>query len=238
MLQLSSKLPLGKGQEALSSLSTPSDTRQSLASTRRKGRRLRKTHCQGSGSQALPKAEGPSGEHPAHTEGPLYSSRAADSCQWSRNIIQATHNTKWQQYSTGEISGLRCTEGDISNRKATPSSTSGTNYHIVYHLKWVFKHLTSYRRKFWNLPHNEKMINGNSRCSRQSLSRVRLFATPMDCSLPGSSVHAIFQARVLEWVAISFSRGSSRPRDQTWVSRIVGRGFTIWATKEDTFLNY
>ena len=55
---------------------------------------------------------------------------------------------------------------------------------------------------------------------------------PMDCSLPGSSVHGIFQARVLEWVAISFSRGSSQPRDQTWVSRIAGRSFTIWATRE------
>ena len=55
---------------------------------------------------------------------------------------------------------------------------------------------------------------------------------PMDCSLPGSSVHGIFQARVLEWVAISFSRGSSRPRDRTWVSHSVGRRFTIWATRE------
>ena len=55
---------------------------------------------------------------------------------------------------------------------------------------------------------------------------------PMDCSLPGSSVHGIFQSRVLEWVAISFSRGSSWPRDQTWVSRIVDRRFTIWATIE------
>ena len=44
---------------------------------------------------------------------------------------------------------------------------------------------------------------------------------PMDCSPPGSSVHGIFQARVLEWVAISFSRRSSRPRDWTLVSRIV-----------------
>ena len=43
---------------------------------------------------------------------------------------------------------------------------------------------------------------------------------PMDCSLPGSSVHGIFQARILEEVAISFSRGSSWPRDQTWVSEI------------------
>ena len=49
----------------------------------------------------------------------------------------------------------------------------------------------------------------------------------MDCSLPGSSVHGIFQARVLEWVAISFSTGSSRLRDRTWVSHIAGRHFTV-----------
>ena len=49
---------------------------------------------------------------------------------------------------------------------------------------------------------------------------------PMDCSLPGSSVHGIFQARVLEWGAISFSRGS-RPRNRTQVSHIAGRCFTI-----------
>ena len=53
---------------------------------------------------------------------------------------------------------------------------------------------------------------------------------PMNCSLPGSSVHGTFQARVLEWVAISFSRRSSRPRDRTRVSHIVGRHFTVWAT--------
>ena len=49
---------------------------------------------------------------------------------------------------------------------------------------------------------------------------------PMDCSPPGSSIHGIFQARVLEWVAIAFSRGSSHTRDQTWVFQIVGRCFT------------
>ena len=51
---------------------------------------------------------------------------------------------------------------------------------------------------------------------------------PMDCSLPGSSIHGIFQARILEWVAISFSRGSPQPR----VSCIAGRFFTDWATRE------
>ena len=55
---------------------------------------------------------------------------------------------------------------------------------------------------------------------------------PMDCSPPGSCIHGFLQARVLEWVAISFSRGSSQPRDQTWVSRIVGRHFTVWVTRE------
>ena len=58
----------------------------------------------------------------------------------------------------------------------------------------------------------------------------------MDCSLPGSSLHGIFQARVLEWVAISFSRGSSRPRDWIQVSSIAGRCFTIWATRETPVL--
>ena len=51
----------------------------------------------------------------------------------------------------------------------------------------------------------------------------------MDCSSPGSSIHGIFQAGILAWVAISFSRGSSRPRDRTWVSRIAGRHFTVHA---------
>ena len=55
---------------------------------------------------------------------------------------------------------------------------------------------------------------------------------PMDCSLPGSSVHGIYQARILEWVAISFSRRSSWPRDWTQVSRTIGRHFTFWATRE------
>ena len=50
---------------------------------------------------------------------------------------------------------------------------------------------------------------------------------PMDCSLPGSSVHGILQARILEWVAMRFSRGSSHPRDQTLVSCIAGRFFPI-----------
>ena len=55
---------------------------------------------------------------------------------------------------------------------------------------------------------------------------------PLDCSPPGSSIHGILQARILEWVAISFSRGSSQPSDWTQVSHIAGRCFNLWATRE------
>ena len=58
----------------------------------------------------------------------------------------------------------------------------------------------------------------------------------MDCSPPGSSIHGILQARILEWVAISFSRGSSWPRDRTEVSCIAGRWFNLWATREAPLL--
>ena len=55
---------------------------------------------------------------------------------------------------------------------------------------------------------------------------------PIDCSPPGSSVHGILQARILEWVSMPFSRVPSWPRDWTQVSRIAGRRFTVWATRE------
>ena len=70
--------------------------------------------------------------------------------------------------------------------------------------------------------------------------KVKLLATqlcstlcePMDYSLPGSSIHEILQARILEWVAIPFSRESSWPRGQTRVYCTAGRFFTFWATRE------
>ena len=71
----------------------------------------------------------------------------------------------------------------------------------------------------------------------ESVSRsVVPLCNPMDCSPPGSSVHEILQERTPQWVAISFSRGSSWPRDRTWVSHIVGRFYTLWATREAPLL--
>ena len=53
---------------------------------------------------------------------------------------------------------------------------------------------------------------------------------PMNCSPPGTSVYGILQARIPEWVAMSFSKGSSQPSDQTWISCIAGGFFTIWGS--------
>ena len=77
-------------------------------------------------------------------------------------------------------------------------------------------------------------------CSRYLLMAVKVLVAqscptpcdPMGYGLPGSSVHGILQARILEWVAIPFSRGTSQPRTQTLVSCIAGGFFTAWDTKE------
>ena len=76
-----------------------------------------------------------------------------------------------------------------------------------------------------------KQVANKSYTSEVTQSCLTL-CDPMDCSLPCSSIHGIFQARVLEWIAISFSRGPSWPRDRTRVFCIVGRRFTVWATRE------
>ena len=60
---------------------------------------------------------------------------------------------------------------------------------------------------------------------------------PRDCSPPVSSVHGILQARVLEWLAISFSRGSPRRRDRTRLSHTAGGFFAFWATREALISN-
>ena len=83
-----------------------------------------------------------------------------------------------------------------------------------------------------------KQLSSSSSRYRQVQIQVKIaqsFLTlrdPMDCSLPGSFVHGILQARILERVAILFSRGFSQPRNGTQVSCIAGEFFTIWATRE------
>ena len=92
--------------------------------------------------------------------------------------------------------------------------------------RWILHHRTTWGAGFCT------SINEQCENQKQVTQSRPTLCDPMDCSLPGSSVHGILQARILEWVAFPFSRGSSQPRDQTQVSHIVGRFFTVWATRE------
>ena len=86
----------------------------------------------------------------------------------------------------------------------------------------------------WEAPNNSDSGSGAMLyVKRRSVTQLcPTLCSPMDCNPAGSSVHGILQARMLEWVAISFSRGSSPLRDQTWVSHIAGRFFTVSATRD------
>ena len=88
---------------------------------------------------------------------------------------------------------------------------------------YLLEQLSSFLKSFyWGIAESESEVT----------QKCPTLCDPVDCSLPSSSVHGILQARILEWVVISFSRGSSRPRDRTWVSRTGGRRFNLWATRE------
>ena len=102
---------------------------------------------------------------------------------------------------------------------------------------WPKDHLRTvciHKAKSWNLVWVVLIYSPNKSIESESevAQMCPTLCDPMDCSLPGSSLNRILQARVLEWVAISFSRGSCQPRDQTRVSRIPGRHCNLWATRE------
>ena len=90
----------------------------------------------------------------------------------------------------------------------------------------------------WTPPQISKSVDAQLSCILVGLvaSIMSDSCDPMDCSPPGSSLHGILQARILEWVAIPFSRGSSRCRNWTWVSCIAGRFFTDWAMREASYI--
>ena len=73
----------------------------------------------------------------------------------------------------------------------------------------------------------KRLLVGKKESENEVAQSCPTLFDPIDCSSPGSSVHRILQARILEWVAISFSMGSSQPRDRTGVSRIAGSRFIL-----------
>ena len=114
-----------------------------------------------------------------------------------------------------------------------PLSTAFIESHrfgVVFSFSFVSMHIFTFLFLLWSVGYLEVCCLASIKWSEVAWSCLTL-CDPMGCSLP-HSVHGIFQARVLEWVAISFSRGSSQPRDQTQVSCIVSRHFTVSATRE------
>ena len=91
--------------------------------------------------------------------------------------------------------------------------------------------LNPWERKGWELPLTPYPLQHPVIWKLVTQSCLALH-NPLDYSLPGSSVYEILQARILERVVIPFSKGSSQPRDWTYVSCIAGRFFTIWAIRK------
>ena len=148
---------------------------------------------------------------------------------WSRCLLSTSEHLPTHFYVTTSLWLTQVHSGTL--RQPTPD--------YLYITVFVRTHTKIWGKRFPSPPFSLSIycrkyliINAFSSLKVKSFSHVWLLVTSRDCSLPGSSVHGIFQARVLEWVAIAFSRGSSWPRDRTQVSHTVGRRFTIWATRE------
>ena len=134
---------------------------------------------------------------------------------------------RWQSHDVC-AQALISTPPRLSNYKTDLLSWSNQGQRRCGHYHHLF--ISAYRRATLRA---EVMVG-----SKQKKVRVLVvqscptLCNPMDCSPLGSSVHGISQARILEWAAIPFSRGSSWSRDRTWVSCIAGRFITVWATRE------
>ena len=87
------------------------------------------------------------------------------------------------------------------------------------------------------LPHCRQILYWLGHQESEVTQSCQTLCDPVNCSPPGSSIHGILQARVLEWVASSFSRGSSQPTDWTQVSLIAGRRFNLWAREALNYIN-
>ena len=113
----------------------------------------------------------------------------------------------------------------------------------IHHVKCWAGWSTSRNQDCWENINNLRHADDTSQMAEREKWKwkwshlvMSTLCDPVDCSLSSSSIHGIFQARLLERIAISFSRESSWPRDWTRVSRIVGRRFTVWTTREAHYI--
>ena len=119
-----------------------------------------------------------------------------------------------------------CQEFSLSHLYQWFRSYGPGEIHIyIYIYIYIYTHTYTYTYGWLILLYGRKHLS-------EAAQLCLTLCNPVDCSLPVSSIYGLFQARILEWVAISFSRRSCRPRDQIQVSFIAGRLFTVWATRE------
>ena len=128
------------------------------------------------------------------------------------------------------IKNCRCFVGKKSNRILIKNVNSESD---CLHFKYrPYLQAVRYCTALYISLHHLKSEDDDVLCCALSLSHVWLFATPWTVAYWASLSMGILQARILEWVAMPSSKGSSQPRNRTWVSCIAGRFFTSWATRE------
>ena len=114
--------------------------------------------------------------------------------------------------------------GKIKNPIVRPMSCWGPCMDVSYFVYWPIGSVQIFEKPAFVFRRVESESEVAQSCPT--------LCDPVDCSLPGFSIYGILQARIMEWVTISFSRGSSPPRDRTQASCIGGRHFNLWATRE------
>ena len=128
------------------------------------------------------------------------------------------------------IGSSNCKFGHVTKR--IESSVSNCYLHTHVHSSIIHndQKAEAFQMSIYSWMDKQNVVYTDNECLVAQLFLT--LCNPIDCSPPGSSVHGIFQARILEWAAISFSRRSSPPRDQAWVSCIAGIFFTNWAARD------
>ena len=141
----------------------------------------------------------------------------ASPTQWT--WVWASSGNWWWTGRPGVLPSMGCKESDTT--ETTELNRTFSKWPIP---KWFFSGGQIYDSRLFFFP---LFFCENA---YKLLQSCVIFCDPMNYSPPDSSAHGILQARILDWLAISYSRRSSQPRDQTWVSSIADGFFTIWAT--------
>ena len=149
-------------------------------------------------------------------------------------LYQAASNNSQSQLNTGKIWGAFKNPIKVISQTKEIRTCAGEDWTSPPLFDWAIS-MCQQGWKPWTSSWRSKrcsmvfsVLQWKSLFKRSEVAQSCLtLCDPMDCNLPGSSLHGILRARVLEWVAISFSRGSSWPRDRTQVSRIPGRRLNL-----------